>query len=234
MIDWFWHKIIPSCFGFWKFDISTFCHILHSFFRKLRNSLLWINPFQIFFSCFFSSVSMSMNAFNQGSWLNLYYIRCVHSHFSSCKWATSFSTLSFFSPSGKTGKSLWRSCNFSEYWTSISRKYLSSLHAFFISNQNFEKRLGHAYDKSLSRVKVCLHYAYSLKFYQVYAYEKDMIRLEMCCCCDIDYNIIGHLASSEPHLFCYIFDKSEWKYFAILNKKKHSQYGKIDVTQKNA
>ena len=68
----------------------------------------------------------------------------------------------------------------------------------------------------------------------MYAYEKDLIRLEMCCCCDTDYNIIGHLASSEHHLFCYIFDESEEKYFAILNRKNHGQYGKIHATQKNA
>ena len=34
----------------------------------------------------------------------------------------------------------------------------------FISNWNFENRLGHAYGKSLFWLKVCLHYAYSLKF----------------------------------------------------------------------
>ena len=48
-----------------------------------------------------------------------------------------------------------------------------------------------------------------------------------------DYNIIGHLASSERHLFCCIFDESEGKCFAILNKVNHSQYGKIHATQKN-
>ena len=41
----------------------------------------------------------------------------------------------------------------------------------------------------------------------------------MCCCCNTDYNIIGHLASSERHLFCCIFDESEGKCFAILNRK---------------
>ena len=58
----------------------------------------------------------------------------------------------------------------------------------------------------------------------------------MCCCCDIEYNIIGHLASSERHLFCCIFDESERKCFTILNRKNHnhSQYGKIHATQKNA
>ena len=50
---------------------------------------------------------------------------------------------------------------------------------FFISNRNFENRLGHAYRKSLLRLKVCFHYTYSWKFCLVYAYEKDLIRLEM-------------------------------------------------------
>ena len=35
---------------------------------------------------------------------------------------------------------------------------------FFISNGSFENRMGHAYGKSLFRLKVCLHYAYLLKF----------------------------------------------------------------------
>ena len=47
-----------------------------------------------------------------------------------------------------------------------------------------------------------------------------------------DYNIISHLASSEHHLFCSIFDESEGKCFAILNTKNHSQYRKIHATQK--
>ena len=57
---------------------------------------------------------------------------------------------------------------------------------------------------------------------------------KMCCCCDTGHNIIGHLASSEPYLFCCIFDKSEGKCFAILDRKNHSQYGKIHAIQKNA
>ena len=59
--------------------------------------------------------------------------------------------------------------------------------------------------------------------------EKDLIRLEMCCCCDTDYKIIGHLASLERHI-----DESEGKCFAIRNRKNHSQYRKIHATQKNA
>ena len=130
---------------------------------------------------------------------------------------------------------------------------------FFISNRNFENRLVHAYGKSLFRLKICLCYAYSLKFCLVYAYEKDLIKLEICllrknfthnalfymkkmwilsrkllnkmgCCCDTDFNIIDHVASSELHLFYCIFDKSKGKSFAILNRKNHSQYGKIHAT----
>ena len=57
----------------------------------------------------------------------------------------------------------------------------------------------------------------------------------MCCRYDTDYNIIiGHLTSSERHLFCCIFDESERKCFAILNRKNYSQYGKIHATPKNA
>ena len=44
-------------------------------------------------------------------------------------------------------------------------------------------------------------------------------RVEMCCRYDTDYNIIiGHLTSSERHLFCCIFDESERKCFAILKE----------------
>ena len=56
----------------------------------------------------------------------------------------------------------------------------------------------------------------------------------MCYCCDTDYNIIGHLASSESHSFCCIFGESEGKCFAILNRKNHSQYGKFHANKKNA
>ena len=68
---------------------------------------------------------------------------------------------------------------------------------------------------------------------------RNMIILEkllykICCCCDTDYNVIGYLASSERHLFCCIFDESQGKCFAILNRKNHSQYGKIHATQENA
>ena len=32
---------------------------------------------------------------------------------------------------------------------------------------------------------------------------------KMCFCCDTDYNIIGHLASTERHLFCCILNQKE-------------------------
>ena len=57
---------------------------------------------------------------------------------------------------------------------------------------------------------------------------------KMCCWDAADYNKIGYLASSECHLFCCIFDKSEGKCFAILYRKNHSQCGKIHATKKNA
>ena len=65
---------------------------------------------------------------------------------------------------------------------------------------------------------------------------RNMVRVEkllykMCCCYDADYNIIGHLASIERYLFCCIFDESEEKCFAILNRKNHSQYGKNSCYQ---
>ena len=56
----------------------------------------------------------------------------------------------------------------------------------------------------------------------------------MCCCCNADYNIIGHLASSKHHLFYCIFDESEGTWLAILNRKNHNQYEKTHATQKNA
>ena len=111
------------------------------------------------------------------------------------------------------------------------------IHVFFISHQNFQNKLGHTYGKSLFRLKLCLHYTYSLKFclQKRLDHVQNMIILEkqlykMCPYCDIDYNII---VSSDRHLFCCIFDKSEGKFFTILNRKNHSQYEKIHAAQKN-
>ena len=44
----------------------------------------------------------------------------------------------------------------------------------------------------------------------------------MYCCCDTDYNIIDNVASSERHSFWCIFDESEGKCFAMLDRKNHS------------
>ena len=54
--------------------------------------------------------------------------------------------------------------NEEEHASSTKQRFLSEYMFFLISNRNFENRLGHAYRKSLFRLKVCLHYAYSLKF----------------------------------------------------------------------
>ena len=65
----------------------------------------------------------------------------------------------------------------------------------------------------------------------MYAYEKDLISLEICLLrrkiytnLYTDYNIIGRLASSEHHLLCCIFDEPEGKCFAILNRKNLEIY----------
>ena len=41
----------------------------------------------------------------------------------------------------------------------------------------------------------------------------------MYCCCDTDCNIIGHLASSEHHLFCCTFDESQENVLQYLTEK---------------
>ena len=51
----------------------------------------------------------------------------------------------------------------------------------------------------------------------------------MCFCCDTDYNIIDHLPSSKGHLFCWIYDESEGKYFAIVNVKRRYANKKICI-----
>ena len=43
-----------------------------------------------------------------------------------------------------------------------------------------------------------------------------------CVAVEMQQTIIGYLASSECHLFCCIFDKSEGKCFAILYRKNHA------------
>ena len=67
---------------------------------------------------------------------NLFYINTW-----SCKLTIIFTTSSIFTLSGKNGKSLWGSSNFSKYWSSTSWKYASSLSwlQFFIKSlQNWD------------------------------------------------------------------------------------------------
>ena len=105
--------------------------------------------FKIIFWLFFSSVSISVHGFNPDSWLNLMtlctfsiliydfilalnflcvkHIFLYHKSFLFFFYRKNFSTYPLFIVSGKKDKSLWRSCNFSGYWTSTSRRYPSSL-----------------------------------------------------------------------------------------------------------
>ena len=108
---------------------------------------------------------------------------------------------------------------------------------FFYKQSNFWKQAGACLWRKLVQAQTMLaYYACSLKFclqkrlgqaQNTIIFEK---LYKMCSCCDTDYKII---ISSDPHLFCCIFDKSEGKCFAILNRKNHSHYGKIHATQKN-
>ena len=120
----------------------------------------------------------------------------------------------------------------------------SDLHVFFYKQSKFWKQARAWLWKKLvqaqSMLALCLFIKILLDvcLWKRLDQARNMIILEkllykMCCCCDTDYNIIGHLASSERHLFCCIFDKSGRKCFAILHRKNHIQYGKIHVTQKN-
>ena len=91
---------------------------------------------------------ISIYGFSQTFWLNLItrctffktnlwfnacfqFLMYITYSFLSCKLATSFSTFSVSSFSGKNDKSLWSSCNFLRHWTSTSRKYLSSLSSLY-------------------------------------------------------------------------------------------------------
>ena len=96
------------------------------------------------FAFYLSLVLISINSFSQPFWLNLInlwtffknnpwfngyckFLRWIAYIDFLYKVVTSFSIFSSFPLSGKNGKSLWISCNFSEYWPSISRKYPSLL-----------------------------------------------------------------------------------------------------------
>ena len=67
--------------------------------------------------------------FNTNPWFNAFFksLMCITYLLLSCNLATSFSTFSILILSGKKGKSLQGSCNFSGYWASVSKKYPSSL-----------------------------------------------------------------------------------------------------------
>ena len=104
---------------------------------------------------------------------------------------------------------------------------------FFYKQSKFWKQAGACLWKKLVQAQSILALCLFIKILLGVCLRKrldqarNMIILEkllykMCCCCDTDYNIIGHLASSERHLFCCIFDESEGKCFAILNRKNHS------------
>ena len=97
---------------------------------------LFINLKHFFFKiifCFLSSIFVYEHALwtflKSNLWFNAYlkFLMCITYSVLLCKLATSFSTFSIFILSGKNGKSLWSSCNFSRYWTSTSEKYPSSL-----------------------------------------------------------------------------------------------------------
>ena len=116
---------------------------------------------------------------------------------------------------------------------------------FFNKQSKFWKRAGAWLWKNLAQAQSMFALCLFIKILLGVCLRKrldqawNMITLEkllykMCCCFDTDYNIIGHLASDERHLFCCIFGESEGKWFAILSRKNHNQYGKIHATQKNA
>ena len=58
------------CFDYYKFDISMFSHIFHSFSKNCIIYSLEKIFFEIFFGFFLSFVFMSMHHFSQGFWLN--------------------------------------------------------------------------------------------------------------------------------------------------------------------
>ena len=104
---------------------------------------------------------------------------------------------------------------------------------FFYKQSKFRRQAGACLWKKLVQAQNMLALCLFIKILLGVSLRKrlgqtrSMIILEkllykMFCCCDTDYNMIGHLASIERHLFCCIFDDSEGKCFAILNRKNHS------------
>ena len=142
MIIWFSHQIVYSsiCCDKFKILVSMFSHV---FSRFSKNWIIY-QPEKVFVKvifCFFlRSVFISIYGFSQLFWLNLVtlwtffktnpwfnayfkFLLCLTYPVLSCKLPTSFSTFLIFILSGKKGKSLWNSCNFSGYWTSTSTKF---------------------------------------------------------------------------------------------------------------
>ena len=104
------------------------------------------------------------------------------------------------------------------------------LYVFFYKQSKFRKKAGAYLWKKPVQAQSILALCLFIKILLGVCLRKrldqarNMITLEkllykMCCCCDTDYNIISHQASSKCHLFFSIFDESEGKCFAILNRK---------------
>ena len=146
MIICFWHQIVSSCFICDKFNISMFSHIFHSFSKNCIIQQLK-KDFFFFFAFFLKYVFMSIYDFSEGFWLNLITLRtifksnlwfnaclkflmCVTRSVLWCRLATTFRLFQSLILSGKNGKSLWISCNFSIYWTSTLTKYPLFLYSF--------------------------------------------------------------------------------------------------------
>ena len=136
-----WFDLLSVLISFISLCFLTFSRV----FSKMA---LFINLKEYFskwfFAFFLGSVFISLYGFSYTLWLNWitswtffktnpWFNACfkfltwkTYSVF-LCKLGTSFLNFSIFILWSKNGKSLWRSCNFSKYWTSTSRKYPSSL-----------------------------------------------------------------------------------------------------------
>ena len=145
LIIWFLRQIVSSSFCCDNINISIFSHIFHSF-SKMALFINWNHFF------FLRSVFILIYGFSQAFWLNLItlwaflktnpwfnayfkFLMCITCLILSCKLATRLSTFSVFIFSGKNGKSLWRSCNFSRNEHQLQEKILYHfLHCSFLWN----------------------------------------------------------------------------------------------------
>ena len=124
-----------------------FSHIIHSFIKNWIIHQLEKSFSKLFFALFLSLIFILIYGFSEVFWLNLITLWTFsrtnlwfNAYFKFLMWITflvlsfkleiSFSTFSIFILSGKNGKLLWSSWNFSRYWTSALRKYPS---LFFIT-----------------------------------------------------------------------------------------------------